>query len=292
MNAFPIDISSLGRERGVDFYQYLKLQLDKYALDIDYKIQNKLTRDLVIKFSEQSNIIEDNNLLLAKYNDQLEKMVDEKINEIFELQMATIYALVKLSESRDGDTGAHIERTSGMCRLMAELLRKEKLYSHVIDDEYIENIYRASPLHDIGKVGIPDSILLKPGKLTEKEFEIMKSHVEIGYNTIKEVQQRFPQNKFLSMGMDIIKNHHEKWDGSGYPDGLKGYNIALAGRIMAIVDVYDALRSKRVYKGALTHKESCDIIRKGRGSHFDPFIADIFLENNKAIEELHNKFSD
>jgi hypothetical protein len=157
---------------------------------------------------------------------------------------------------------------------------------NAMDDEFINNIHKASPLHDIGKVGIPDHILLKAGKLTEEEFAIMKTHVNIGYDTLKEVQNRFPNNSFLSMGLDIISCHHEKWDGSGYPYGLSGTDIALSGRIMAIADVYDALRSKRVYKDAFTHEVSCQIIKEKRGNHLDPYLVDIFIENHRKVEEL------
>ena len=282
-----------GKQKGQGFVldEYFKLQLDQFALNVDTQIQNNLMSDLMVKYSELSNTIEKNNKLLSKYNEQLEEMVDEKVREVSDLQLATIYALVKLSESRDDDTGAHIERTAGLCKLMAQLLSKEQIYKHLIDDNFIENIYKASPLHDIGKVGIPDSILLKPGKLTKEEFEIMKTHVNIGYDTLKEVYDRFPNNSFLEMGMDIIKYHHEKWDGSGYPHGLSGRQIALPGRIMAIVDVYDALRSKRVYKDAYSHEKSCNIIQEGRGGHFDPFIVDVFIENNREIEKLHGKLA-
>lgn len=278
-----------GDNKNVDIYEYLKVHLDNFALNTDMQIQNTLMRDLMIKYSELSNKIEENNKLLEKYNEQLEEMVDEKVKDISDLQLSTIYALVKLSESRDDDTGAHIERTSSLCKLMAELMSKDQMYRSVIDDDFIENIYKASPLHDIGKVGISDNILLKPGKLTGEEFGIMKTHVTIGYNTLKEVYNRFPNNTFLKMGMDVVKYHHEKWDGSGYPDGIKARDIALSGRIMSIVDVYYALRSKRVYKDAFTHEVSCNIIKEGRGTHFDPFIADIFIENNKEIESLHDK---
>lgn len=275
--------------RDIDYYKYFKTQLDKFALSTDVEIQNKLTRDLMVKYADMSNSLEEKNRLLTKYNVELEEMVEEKVEDISDLQMATIYSLVKLSESRDDDTGAHIERTATLCKVLAELLREKQMYKNIIDDKFVENIHKASPLHDIGKVGIPDSILLKPGKLTKEEFDIMKTHVNIGYNTLKEVRDKFPNNLFLEMGMDIIKYHHEKWDGSGYPNGVSGRDISLAGRIMAIVDVYDALRSKRVYKEAFTHEISCNIIKDGRGKHFDPLIVDVFIDNNERLEYIHNK---
>lgn len=225
---------------------------------------------------------------LQKYNNHLEEIVNEKVQEISESQMATIFALVKLSESRDDDTGAHIERTSTLCRLIAERLRALPHSADIIDDTFINNIYKASPLHDIGKVGIPDAILLKPGKLTPPEFEIMKTHTILGFDTLSQVQKRYTQNSFLKMGMEIAKSHHEKWNGTGYPEGLSGEEIPLSARIMALADVYDALRSKRVYKEAFSHEESCAIIEEGSGKHFDPLLIKIFHENHKAFQEIHH----
>jgi putative two-component system response regulator len=215
---------------------------------------------------------------LQKYNHHLQELVDEKVQEISASQMATIFALVKLSESRDDDTGNHIERTASLCRLMAQRMDLLPRYAGLVNDEFIDNIYHASPLHDIGKVGIPDAILLKPGKLTPEEFEIMKTHTTIGFNTLAQVEQRYTHNSFLKMGMDIAIGHHEKWNGSGYPKGLVGEDIPLAARIMAIVDVYDALRSKRVYKEAFSHEKSRAIIVEGMGSHFDPYLVELFLQ--------------
>lgn len=253
----------------------IKMQLDNFADKIDNKIQNELMTDLMLKYTQLSS--------------NLEKLVEEKVKEISKLQLATIFALVKLSESRDDDTGKHIERTAELCKLMAKLLSTLPVYMGIIDNNYIETIYKASPLHDIGKVGIPDSILLKPGKLTTEEFEIMKTHAIKGYETLYEVQQKYTHSLFLNMGMDITKYHHEKWDGSGYPMGLKGDKIPLSARIMAIVDVYDALRTKRVYKEAYSHEESCKIIAKGSGKHFDPLLVNVFLDNNHKFMTVHNE---
>ena len=216
----------------------------------------------------------------------IEEIVNKKVAEISESQIATIYALVKLAESRDDDTGTHIERTSMLCKLMAQYLSLLPECKEIINDKYIDNIYKASPLHDIGKVGIPDSILLKPGKLTKEEFDIMKSHTTIGYKTLSEVQRKYKNNGFIKMGMEIAKYHHEKWDGTGYPIGLSGNEIPVSARIMAIVDVYDALRSKRVYKEAFSHEKACEIINEGRGKHFDPVLVDVFLEHNERFRDL------
>ena len=224
---------------------------------------------------------------LEKYSHRLEHLVDEKVQEISASQMATIYALIKLSESRDDDTGAHIERTSSFCRLLAEKARSVREYSKEITDAFMETIYKASPLHDIGKVGIPDKILMKPGKLNDEEFAVMKTHVQLGYDTLAKVGQQYDRNSFLKMGMDIALYHHEKWDGSGYNKGIKGDEIPLSARIMAISDVYDALRSKRVYKDAYSHEKSVEIISSSKGSHFDPILTDIFIQYNGEFKIMY-----
>lgn len=273
--------------------EYLKLQLERFADQIDNQIQNKLMTEIMIKYSQLSKQFENKNKLLVKaenrllkYNIELEEIVNKKVAEISESQIATIYALVKLAESRDDDTGTHIERTSMLCKLMAQYLSILPEYKEIITADYIENIYKASPLHDIGKVGIPDSILLKPGKLTFEEFEIMKTHTTIGYKTLSEVKRKYKNNGFINTGMEIAKYHHEKWDGTGYPIGLSGHEIPVSARIMAIVDVYDALRSKRVYKEGFSHEKACEIINEGRGKHFDPVLVDVFLEHNERFRDL------
>jgi putative two-component system response regulator len=225
--------------------------------------------------------------ILEKYSQDLEQLVEKKVQEISSSQMATIYALIKLSESRDDDTGAHIERTASFCQLLAKKAQAIPLYKEVITNNFVETIYKASPLHDIGKVGIPDNILLKPGKLTDDEFLIMKTHVQLGFDTLSKVGQQYDKNDFLKMGMDIALYHHEKWDGSGYLNGLVGDEIPLSARIMALSDVYDALRSKRVYKEAFSHEKSLEIITNNRGSHFDPVLVDVFIEYNEEFRSMY-----
>lgn len=227
----------------------------------------------------------------ADYHRQEFEKSCKKDKELFEAQMATIYSLVKLSESRDDETGAHIERVAEFCKLLAENLRKRSKYQGYIDDNYVDKLSKASSLHDIGKVGIPDKILLKPGKLTPEEFEIMKSHTIRGVNTLLEVKKKYPDNMFLELGISITRYHHEKWDGTGYPDGLSGEEIPLSARIMMLVDVYDALRSKRVYKEAFSHGKSVDIIKEGKGKFFDPEIVDIFLEIEEQFKEIYEKYN-
>lgn len=228
---------------------------------------------------------------LEKYAKHLETLVDEKGHEISNSQMAMIYALIKLAESRDDDTGAHIERTASFCRLLALKARNITEYAYELTDDYILTIQNASPLHDIGKVGIPDYILLKPGKLTTEEFEIMKTHSMIGYQTLAKIASKFNENMFLSMGKDIALYHHEKWNGGGYPMGLSGNDIPLSARIMTIADVYDALRSKRVYKEAFSHDKSIEILAEGEGKDFDPSLISIFLKNQGEFEMLYESIS-
>ena len=215
----------------------------------------------------------------------------KKDKEIFESQMATIFSLVKLAESRDDQTGAHIERVATFCRLLAHNLRNIPKYQAYINDDYIDKLFKASPLHDIGKVGIPDRILLKPGKLSAAEFEIMKTHTTIGANTLSEVKEKYPDNKLLELGINITHFHHEKWDCTGYPKGLSKTEIPLSARIMALADVYDALRSKRPYKEAYSHEKSMEIIRQGKGTFFDPEIVDVFLEIEAEFETTFDQYN-
>ncbi len=224
------------------------------------------------------------------YRRELERNI-KRDKEIFEAQMATIYSLVKLAESRDDDTGAHIERVVIFTRLLAENLRKRPNFQKQITEDYIDKLSKASSLRDVGKVAIPDSILLKPGKLTPEEFAIMKTHTVKGANTLLGVWKKYPDNKFLELGISIARHHHERWNGTGYPDGLAGEEIPLAARIMTLVDVYDAVRSKRVYKEPIPHKEAVEIIKEGRGTIFDPEIVDVFMGIEDQFEKTYEKYS-
>lgn len=258
-----------------------------YTMREDWDGSAEAIRGTVQDITEEK-LLEDK---LKLYNTHLEEMVQEKVKEIAEANIATIYALVKLSESRDDDTGNHIERTSFYCRLLAEELLKSGSHADEIDDDFIHSIAMASPLHDIGKVGIPDAILLKPGKLTHEEFEIMKTHVILGHRTLASLEKRYPTNSFLHFGMDIARYHHEKWDGTGYMEGLAGENIPLPARIMALADVYDALRSRRVYKEPFSHDKALEIIQNGRGTHFDPALVDIFSTIHHKFQEIYDRMA-
>ncbi len=211
---------------------------------------------------------------LQSQNKNLEKTVADKVEEIYSAQLSTIVALAKLAEHRDNDTGKHLERVQLYTQLLAEELRKAPHLSETIDDEFISDLFHAAPLHDIGKVSIPDRILLKPGKLEPAEFEIMKTHAAVGAETLAEVHSAYKNNAFLTIGLALTRSHHERWDGNGYPDGTSGEDIPLVARIMAVADVYDALRSKRVYKPAFSHDETMKIIRDESGTQFDPSVVD------------------
>ena len=188
-----------------------------------------------------------------------------------------IFAMAKLAESRDKETGQHLERVRCYSQMLARQLMADSAYQDQIDDGFVRLIYETSPLHDIGKVGIPDSILLKPGKLTHEEFEIMKTHTLLGKETLVAALEKYPEAQFLRFACDIVACHHERFDGTGYPHQLKGDDIPLCARVVALADVYDALTSKRVYKAAMSHEESKQIIVSNSGSHFDPEIVRAFL---------------
>jgi len=204
----------------------------------------------------------------------------------------TIFALAKLAESRDPETGAHLERMREYCRVIAKHLSQQEKFLDVVDGEYVQSIYVTSPLHDIGKVGIPDSVLLKPGRLTDSEYEIMKAHTTIGAQTLKAAAEEHSDVDFLRMGYDIALTHHEKFDGSGYPKGLMGEEIPLCGRIVALADVYDALTTERIYKAEFSHEVAKFIILEGRDTHFDPDIVDAFLDNEGMFIAIHQGFAD
>ena len=204
----------------------------------------------------------------------------------------TIFALAKLAESRDQETGAHLDRIREYCRVLCERLLEVGPYVDQIDGDFVRMVYLTSPLHDIGKVGIPDHILLKPGKLTAEEFEIMKQHSQIGFETLDAALQTRPEAQFLRMARDIARSHHEKFDGTGYPLGLKGQDIPLCGRIVALADVYDALTTKRIYKSAFSHEESRALIFEGAGKHFDPAIVDAFRDTESKFVSIRKRFAD
>jgi putative two-component system response regulator len=234
---------------------------------------------------------------LQDHNENLEKLVQERTAQLYLMQEAIIVAMASMAETRDQETGNHIRRTQNYVRALARHLQTHPRLSATLraelTDENIELLYRSAPLHDIGKVGIPDRILLKPGNLDREEFEIMKMHAVYGRDTIMLVERHIGgSNSFLMYAREIAHSHQEKWDGSGYPQNLSGEQIPLSARLMAVADVYDALISKRVYKPAFTHQQALDVMRKGRGSHFDPDVLDAFFEIEPEFARIAMAFAD
>ncbi|MDB5324172.1 MAG: response regulator receiver modulated metal dependent phosphohydrolase [Phycisphaerales bacterium] len=209
-----------------------------------------------------------------------------------ETRDVAIFAMAKLAESRDSETGAHLERVQRYCRVLAHSLQRSRNSAEPIDDEFVRLIYLTSPLHDIGKVGIPDCVLLKPGRLSDREFEIMKTHAMLGAQTLDAALRKFPSVKFLQMARDIAATHHERFDGTGYPAALAGKQIPLSGRIVALADVYDALTSKRVYKDAFGHDVARSIILKDAGTHFDPDVINAFIESESEFSAIREQFAE
>lgn len=209
-----------------------------------------------------------------------------------ETRELVIFSMAKLAESRDQETGRHLERVQRYSRVLASKLVHHSDPNYRIEPRFVQLIYQTSPLHDIGKVGIPDSVLLKPGRLSNEEFEVMKMHTTLGAETLSAALQQNPQALFLQVARDIALSHHERFDGKGYPEGRSGQEIPLAARIVAVADVYDALTSKRVYKGAYTHIAARGIIEKDAGSHFDPEIVKVFLENEDEFIRIREEFGE
>jgi putative two-component system response regulator len=238
---------------------------------------------------------------LAHNNRYLIEEVDRRTREIQMVQDVTIMAMASLAETRDNETGMHIRRTQHYVRTLAARLRrmweeKNKDAESIpadLSDEMIELMYKSAPLHDIGKVGIPDAILLKPGPLNAAEFEIMKTHTTLGLETIAAAEKLLDvPSSFLSVARQIACSHHEKWDGSGYPHALSGEAIPLPARLMAVADVYDALISRRIYKEAFPHERAVAMIEAGSGSHFDPSVVSAFLTEAETFRAIAGRFQD
>jgi putative two-component system response regulator len=230
---------------------------------------------------------------LRDKNDFLEAEVARRTQELAAIQDVTILAMASLAETRDTDTGNHIRRTQHYVRLLAEALRNHARFTALLDDGVIDMLFKSAPLHDIGKVGIPDSILLKPGRFEPHEFEIMKTHTTLGRDAIEHAEASLGTPvAFLAMAKEIAYFHQEKWDGSGYPLGIGGDDIPVSARLMAVADVYDALISRRVYKEGMPHDKAVAIIREGSGSHFDPDIVAAFLALEGEFHAIARRFAD
>ncbi|SES96044.1 two-component system response regulator [Paenibacillus sp. NFR01] len=230
--------------------------------------------------------------LLADKNQSLEAEISRRIREISQIQEVSVMAMAALAEMRDPETGNHIQRTKLYVEELAVQLGKAGYYPGVLNAENINLIVLSAPLHDIGKVGIPDHILLKPGPLTPEEFEVMKTHTTLGREAVLRAEQLMDKPEtFLRFAREIVYSHHEKWNGTGYPQGLAGNSIPLSARLMAVADVYDALTSRRVYKEAMSHEQAVNIIIQDAGKHFDPEIVKIFMECKDKFKEISMEFA-
>lgn len=233
-----------------------------------------------------------NQLDLKQHRDHLEELVAERTRELELTQEVTIEAMGSLAEYRDPETGGHIRRTMNYLKTLAEELKKNPSFTDYLSKDTIRQLYKSAPLHDIGKVGVPDAILLKPGRLTDEEFDKMKEHTTFGRDAIRSASSKLGEESFLKFAEEIAYTHQEKWDGSGYPQGLKEDEIPISGRLMAIADVYDALISHRVYKKPFSHTKAVNIILEGKGSHFDPEMVDSFMAIQEDFRQIALEFAD
>lgn len=269
-------------EAGAD--DFLHKPFDSALLDarIRSSLRSKALQDQIILYQRQ----------LEESNEGLERRVLERTAQLNRTQLVVVFSLAKLAESRDTETGEHLERMRSYARELALELLAWPPYQGVITEAFVAELYQSCPLHDIGKVGIPDQILLKPGKLSRDEFDVMKTHTTIGGDTLKAADLEAGGNSFLTMGRDIAHFHHEKWDGTGYPHGLKGTDIPLPARICALADVYDALTSRRPYKEAMSHEKSKAIILEGCGIHFDRDVVNAFLAREQDFIRIRTSYQD
>ncbi|MDR1950474.1 MAG: response regulator [Spirochaetaceae bacterium] len=250
---------------------------------LDY-ITKPFSPPLLLKRIELHLLIESQKQELKNYNENLQELVNQKTRTVVELQNAVLQTVAEMVECRDDVTGGHIDRTQQYLQILTDALIEKNLYPEyeaILKDKFF---VQSAQLHDVGKIAIQDSILKKPAKLTLEEYEEMKTHTTFGVKVIEKIGENTSEKTFLDHAKIFAGTHHEKWDGSGYPQGLKGHEIPLHGRLMAIADVYDALISERPYKKAFSHKEAVDIIAAGRGSHFDPELTDLFL----SVADLFN----
>ena len=271
------------------------IQDEKMGLDlgaVDY-ITKPISPPIVMARVRNHLMLKASADFLRDKADYLEREVSKRTAEVVAIQDVTIHAMASLAETRDSDTGNHIRRTQHYVRALALKLREQPRFAGLLDDRYVSMLFKSAPLHDIGKVGIPDRILLKSGKLTPEEFELMKTHTTLGRDAIQAAERQLGMSvDFLKLAKEIAYSHQEKWDGSGYPEGLRGEAIPVSARLMALADVYDALISRRVYKEGMSHEQALDFISEGRGKHFDPDMVDAFLLIHQEFRAIAQRFVD
>ena len=260
---------------------------------VDY-IYKPFSQELLLKRIEMNLLLEAQRQELERYSTNLEGMIFEKTRTVYELQNAILKTVAELVESRDNVTGGHIERTQSCLRRLVNLVLESGIYTEELSNWDIELFVMSSQLHDVGKISVKDNILMKSTRLTDEEFSEMKKHAAFGREIIEKIEKNTTENAFLAHAKILAGSHHEKWDGSGYPLGIKGEEIPLQGRLMALVDVYDALTNERPYKKALSHKEAIEIIKLGLGNHFDPVVGEVFVKNENKFTDIEipaNTFS-
>ncbi len=223
--------------------------------------------------------------LLANYNSELENRVAEQTAHITDMQAKVLVGMANMVENRDNNTGGHIKRTSDVIEILLDTIQKEKILS--LDVQFCKDIIKAAPMHDLGKIGIDDKILRKPGRLTDEEFAIMQTHAEKSALLVESILQGVEEDHFVKVAVNVARYHHEKWSGAGYPDHLKGEEIPLEARIMAIADVYDALVSKRCYKEPMSFEKAYEVMMESMGSHFDPGLEQVFVKSRAKLEEYY-----
>ena len=252
---------------------------------IDY-ITKPFSSPLLLKRIEVHLLVEFQKKELIHYNNNLEYIIAEKTKTVYEMQSVLLKTVAELVDCRDNITGGHIERTQRYLKLLIDTLLNSNVYTEEIKTWDIDLLIMSSQLHDVGKISIKDEILMKPDKLSYEELEEIKKHAVVGVNIIKKIEEKTKENAFLRYAETLAGTHHEWWDGSGYPKGLKGKEIPLLGRLMAIVDVYDALTNERPYKKAFSHEASVEIIKEGMGTQFDPQLEEIFLKAEKEFKSI------
>ena len=267
--AEEIEMKTRGFELGAVDYVTKPFDIREVQARVETHLTNKFARDF-----------------LKDQNRTLEGLVRARTRQIEKTEDVTIRMAASLAETRDNETGTHILRTQKYLGILARALVARGLFCDELTEKNINTLIKSAPLHDIGKIGVPDSILLKPGKLTDEEFAEMKKHTIYGNESLHKADQNIEGESFLRYAREIAYTHHEKWDGTGYPRNLKGEEIPLTGRIMAIADVYDALICKRVYKSPMPHSKAVEIIKEGKGRHFDPSLTDCFLEIHEAFRDV------
>lgn len=244
-----------------------------------------------IELSRLRHFLEERNLFLKDRNEWLEREVSSRTEEISALQEAVVYAVASIVETRDKDTGGHVLRTQHYVRALAKHLCDHPCFAEYLSGRTIDMLFKSAPIHDIGKVGIPDSILNKPGKLTAEEIEVMRQHPQIGERALCRAEEHAGKHfDFLDLAKEITLSHHERWDGGGYPERLQGEAIPISARLMALADVYDVVTSRRVYKEAKTHEQAVDIISRGRNTDFDPAVVDAFLACQDEFKKIAQNF--